>query len=129
MGFNIGKTFSNFGKGIKSGFEKFGRNARADLSSAGKFIKDKALPVIEKIASGVATGLKYATPVLGAIAPELLPLAFGASKIAGLIGSGAHVARQGIKQGEQVVSSLKKGDLAGATQAGLSLRGSARMLM
>ena len=123
MGFNINKAFSNFGKQVKSGFEKFGKNAVRDLSTAGKFIKNEALPEIQKYSGKISQGINYAMPVIGAIAPELLPFAVGASKIAGLVSKGAGVARQGITSGENVVERLKRGDIKGATQAGKDLRG------
>ena len=128
MGFNIGKAFSNFGKGMKRGFTKFGKQAGHDFSSAGTWIKTKALPTVEKFAGDVGKGINYAMPVIGAIAPELLPFAMGASKIAGIIGKGAGITRKGIQSGENVVERLKRGDVAGATQAGRDLRGGAMSL-
>jgi hypothetical protein len=112
--FSISKAFSNLGKGFKTGV---GRSLR-QLSSAGTYIKQKALPVVEKVAGGVSKGLMYAMPVLGAVAPELLPVALGASKLAGVIGQGAGTLRKGIQSGENAVERLKRGDVAGAISAG-----------
>lgn len=123
MAININKAFSKFGKGIKSKFEKFGKTALGDVKEVGSFIKNKALPAVEKVAGQIGKGIQYATPVLTALAPELLPFAMGASKVAGLIGKGTQIAKKGITSGEAIVSSLKKGDQAGATQAGADLRG------
>jgi hypothetical protein len=112
--YSLSKAFSNLGKGFKTGV---GRSLR-QLSSAGTYIKQKALPVVEKVAGGVSKGLMYSIPVLGAVAPELIPVALGASKLAGVIGQGAGTLRKGIQSGENAVERLKRGDVAGALSAG-----------
>jgi hypothetical protein len=115
--YSVGKAFSNLGKGFKTGV---GRSLR-QLSSAGTYLKKKALPTVEKVAGAVGKGITYAMPVLGAVAPELLPVAFGASKLAGVIGQGAGTLRKGIQSGENAVERLKRGDVAGAVSAGREL--------
>lgn len=106
------RFFGNVGKG----FRRFGKQVESGLKTAGNFIADKALPVIEKVAKGVATGLQYATPVIGALAPEFLPLAMGAGALAKTIGSVAGTSRKAIgagkqivKAGEGIVSGIQKG--------------------
>lgn len=121
---SFSKAFSNLGKGFKTG----GMRSLQQLSSAGTYLKKKALPIVEKVAGGVSKGLMYSIPVLGAVAPELLPVALGASKLAGLIGSGAGTLRKGIQSGENAVERLKRGDVAGAISAGKDLRGNVMSL-
>jgi hypothetical protein len=122
--FSISKAFSNLGKGFKTG----GMRSLRQLSSAGTYLKNKALPIVEKVAGGVSKGLMYSIPVLGAVAPELLPVALGASKLAGVIGQGAGTLRKGIQSGENAVERLKRGDVAGAIVAGKDLRGNVMSL-
>lgn len=114
-------SFGSFGKGLKTGLGKLGKDAMRVSS----FVRDKALPVVSKVAEGVSKGIKMGLPVLGAVAPELLPLAYGASKVAGLVGKGADITRKGITQGQKVISSLEKGDIVGATKQGKELRNTA----
>lgn len=113
----INRDVNRFFGGVGKGFRRFGKQVGSGLKKAGEFIADKALPVIEKVAKGVATGLQYATPALGVLAPELLPFALGAGALAKTIGSAAGGARKAIgigrnvvRAGEEVVSGIKKGN-------------------
>lgn len=115
----IQRDFNRFFGGVGQGFRRFGKQVGSGLKKAGEFIADKALPVIEKVAKGIGTGLKYASPVIGALAPELLPFALGAGALAKTIGSAAGGARKAIgigknivRSGEQVVSGIQKGNAA-----------------
>lgn len=113
----IGRDINRFFGGVGAGIRKVGKQIGSGLKTAANFVAEKALPVIEKVASGVATGLKYATPLIGAIAPEFLPLALGAGALANTIGSAAGAGRRAIGIGKQiasavpmVVSGLQKGN-------------------
>lgn len=105
----IQRQARGFFKHVGAGFRRFGSEAGKDLKSAGKFIEKKALPVIEKVAKGVATGLKYATPVIGVLAPELLPVALGAGALAKTIGTAAGASRKAIGAGREIVGGIKSG--------------------
>lgn len=122
MAISIGQKIERFGQKIKSGAEKFGKKVGRDLLSAGKFVKEKALPEIEKLAGQAGAGIKKATPYIAGIAPELLPVAIGAGKLASAIGKGAAGGRKAIGQGEQTVEAIKRGDVKSAVMSGKALR-------
>ncbi len=122
MAINIGKSLSRFGKQVAGGVSRFAKEAVKDFSTAGKFVRDKALPAIEKVAGQVGKGLSYATPFVAGIAPELLPFVAGASALAKQVGKGASSGRRAIQQGEDVISGIKSGDTQKAIQAGQGLR-------
>lgn len=102
----IGRDINRFFGGVGSGIRKVGKQIGSGLKTAANFVAEKALPVIEKVASGVATGLKYATPLIGAIAPEFLPIAMGASALANTIGSAAGAGRKAIGLGKSIASAV-----------------------
>jgi hypothetical protein len=94
---DAGKGLRNFGNSVESGFNKGVR-----------FVEKKALPLVEKVAGGISKGLSYATPVLGMIAPELLPIALGANALAKTIKSGAHSGIQAIESGRKIVKEVQQ---------------------
>ena len=102
----IGRDINRFFGRVGNGIQKFGGQVVGGLKKAGDFIVDKGLPIVEKVASGIATGLKYATPLIGAIAPEFLPIAMGAGALASTIGNAAGSARRVIGTAKQVVSAV-----------------------
>ena len=97
MGFQfkqIGKAFHKIGNKIGAGVNKIGNKIGAGLHTAETFIKEKALPVVEKVAGYAQKGISMAMPVISAIAPELTPFAMGASAIAGKIKQGAQIGQK-----------------------------------
>lgn len=112
MGFNLGREFRKFG-------QKFVKGANTAIN----FTQNKLLPSVEKVAGQVAGGIgKYGIPIVAGVAPELLPVAFGAQKLAQAVSSGAHQGRAMIGTGRKVVADLKSGDTAGAIAHGQQLR-------
>lgn len=102
----IGRNINRFFGGIGSGIRKVEKQIGSGLKTAANFVAEKALPVIEKVASGVATGLKYATPLIGVVAPEFLPIALGAGALAKTIGSAAGAGRKAIGIGKSIASAV-----------------------
>lgn len=122
MGFLL-KGTNRFFRNVGSGFRKFGHQVSSGLKTAGDFVAKKALPVIEKVAKGVATGLTYAAPAIGVLAPEFAPLAMGAKALATTIGNAAHTGRKVIKSVNEVASGIQSGNaqkIIGGVQSGAS---------
>jgi len=122
MAINVGKSLSRFGRQVSTGVSRFAKEAVKDFSTAGKFVRDKALPAIEKVAGKVAGGIAKASPFIAGIAPELAPIALGISGLAKGVQKVAQGGRRAIQQGEDVVSGIKSGDTQKAIQAGQALR-------
>jgi len=119
----IKQDFQRFGQKVRQGFQRFGQKATRDFQSAGKFIKEKALPAIENIAGKVGKGiLQYGLPIASLVAPELTPLLAGAGAIASRVGSAAGTGRKLITAGEKVVGAVKTGDVGKIAVAGLEGR-------
>lgn len=102
MGFQfkqIGHFAHKIGNKLVSGVNKIGNKVKGALMSAESYVKEKALPVVEKVAGLAQQGLKMALPAITAVAPELAPFAMGASAIAGKIkqGSGMAIRRPPMK--------------------------------
>lgn len=126
-------AFDNFGKGLKRGFNDFAVKAQrafepsnilAGLKTAGKWVADKALPVVQQIASGVATGAKYLAPALA-----FTPLAEFAPAVAGigaLAGAGARAlgsGRKALKVAGEAVDAVNRPSLEKTAQLGSKLSG------
>jgi hypothetical protein len=97
MGFQfkqIGKAFHKIGNKIGAGVHKIGNKIASGIHSAEAFVKEKALPVVEKVAGAVQRGINMALPAITAVAPELTPFAMGASAIAGKVKEGSRMAIQ-----------------------------------
>jgi hypothetical protein len=98
--------FKKLGRGLKKAFRKGG--------SVSKFFK-KGLPsglekvggVANKIGRVAGKVLKYATPVIGAVAPELLPALAGANLLAGAARQGGGLAKQAAGDYRSVVGGKK----------------------
>lgn len=102
------------GNKVVSGAHSIGKLAgKVDAvgSKVIQFAEKKALPIAEKVASGLNKGLKIATPLVGSFAPELLPALMGAQKLSGL-------ADKGLKKAEQGVEALKAGQMKARQVAG-----------
>lgn len=122
MAINVRKVLSRFGRQVSTGTQRFAKEAVKDFSTAGKFVRDKALPAIERVAGQVGKGLAVATPFIAAVAPELAPIAFGASRLASALVQGASTGRRAIKSAEDTVGALRRGDTQSAIQSGQALR-------
>jgi hypothetical protein len=81
-------------------FRKLTHTAGRALAKTADFVEKKALPTIEKVAGAVSKGISYATPLLGAAAPELLPVAFAAKAL-------ANRASKASMSGEKLVGSIR----------------------
>jgi hypothetical protein len=122
MGFLL-KGTNRFFQNVGTGFRRFGHQVSKGLRTAGEFVAKKALPVIEKVAKGVATGLTYAAPAIGVLAPELAPLAMGAKALASTIGNAASTGRKVIRSVNEVASGIQSGNaqrIIGGVQSGAS---------
>jgi hypothetical protein len=100
MGFfnKYGKKLHKFGEKLQSGIHtvaKFGGKME-------NFVEKKALPVAGAIAKGLDVGLKIATPVIGAVAPELLPAVVGGEMLVKGIRKGIDTGQKGLKLGKQL---------------------------
>lgn len=111
------------GRTLKSGFEDFGRKAKQGFTDLGNTIKEKALPVLEKVSDALHTGAGYASQGLGAAMPVLglIPgvgqaaqlaqkVAQGVSLGTGLASSALHAVNN--PSGGNVISALR--NVAGA---------------
>jgi hypothetical protein len=104
-----------FGHKMSNQAHTFGNKLNKAVTKATSFVEKKALPFAEKVASGVEKGIKFAEPLVGTLAPELLPeleAAKGLSKMA----------RKGIHTGEKIVDKVQ-GAQAKAIQAAKGLEG------
>ncbi len=120
-------VFHKIGQKVSAGFHKFGQQASRDLKSVGKFVRDKALPAVEKVAGQVGRGIaKYGVPIASAVAPELLPVVAGAAGIARGVAKAAGTGRSLIASGEKVVSAVKSGDVGRIKAAAMEGRGELR---
>jgi len=108
------KFFRNIGKG----FRQFGRKAERDLNTAINFTEGKLLPVVEKVAGGVA---KYA-PLAAAVAPEFAPAILAVGAGAKVVQQGAKAGRQLIGTGRKVVGAIRAGDVGTAVREGQNFR-------
>jgi hypothetical protein len=111
MGFLLRGT-NRFFRNVGGSFRRFGSQASKGIATAGKFIEKKALPVIEKVAGGVATAAKIATPLLLAsgVGAELAPLAAAVGAGASAVQRGAGQARSVIRSANTVASGIRTGD-------------------
>ena len=102
------RQFEKFGSRLKKGFTDFDVKAGKGLAQAGRFIEQKALPVIQKVAGGIAKVASIAAPILLAsgVGAEFAPLALG-------IAAGA-----GAAHGGELPRSRRDGDTAGDHAAG-----------
>jgi hypothetical protein len=102
-------AFENFGRGIKRGFEDFGVKARKGLETAGRFIVEKAAPVVQQIAGGIATGAKFLAPAL-AFTPlaEFAPLVAGVGLAAGAAERAIGTGRKVVKVAGQAIQAIQR---------------------
>jgi hypothetical protein len=126
-------AFDKFGKGLKKGFSDFAvkadralqpKNVLAGLKTAGQFIERKALPVLQKVASGIATGAKYIAPAL-AFTPlaEFAPLVAGVGAGAGIAAKALGSGRKALKTAGQVVDAVNRPSLEKTAKLGTKLSG------
>lgn len=114
------EQFQRLGQKVGSGIQRLGQQAGRDLKSAGAFVRDKALPVIENVAGKVGAGLtKYGVPIAAAVAPEFLPAVAAAGALASRVGAAAGTGRALIKAGENVVGAVQSGKTGRIAAAGL----------
>jgi len=101
IGFN--RFLNNAGKGLRS----FAGQAASGITKGARFLGKEVLPIVEKVAGGVATAASYAAPVL-AFTPfaEFAPLVAGAGLAARGIQKGAQAGQRAIKTATQVVDTV-----------------------
>ena len=90
-----------------SGLRSFAGQAASGITKGARFLGKEILPVVEKVAGGVATAASYAAPVL-AFTPlaEFAPAVLGAGMAAKAIQKGAQVGQRAIKTATQVVDTV-----------------------
>lgn len=93
IGFN--KFLNNAGKGIRS----LAGQAASGITKGARFLGKEVLPIVEKVAGGVATVASYAAPVLA-----YSPLAEFAPAVAA-IGLGAKALQKGAQAGERAINT------------------------
>ncbi len=100
--------FHKFGKKL----HKFGQKVEKGVHAVAKigakvehFVEKKALPIAGAVAKGLDVGLKVVAPVIGAVAPELLPVVAGGEKLIGGIRKGIKAGEKGLKLGKQVAKT------------------------
>ena len=104
------RQFEKFGSRLKKGFTDFDVKAGKGLAQAGRFIEQKALPVIQKVAGGIAKVASIAAPILLAsgVGAEFAPLALGIAAGAGAAERAIGTGRKVLKVAGQVVDAVKK---------------------
>jgi hypothetical protein len=98
--------FKKLGRGLKKAFRKGG--------AVSKFFK-KGLPsglekvggIANKVGRVAGKVLQYATPVIGAVAPQFLPALAGANALAGAARQGGSLAKQAAGDYRSVVGGKK----------------------
>jgi hypothetical protein len=98
--------FKKLGRGLKKAFKKGG--------AVSKFFK-KGLPsglekvggIANKVGRVASKVLQYATPLIGAVAPQFLPALAGASALAGAARQGGGLAKQAAGDYRSVVGGKK----------------------
>jgi len=102
--------FHKYGKKLRKFGEKVHKGVHQVSKFGGKmenFLEKKALPVAGAIAKGLDVGLKIATPVIGAVAPELLPAVIGGELLVKGIRKGIDTGQKGLKLGKQLKKTTK----------------------
>jgi len=104
------KGTNKFFRGIGAGARRFGSQFASGVTKGARILGKEILPVVEKVAGGVATASKYVAPVL-AVSPlaEFAPAVVAAGAAASAVQRGAHTARKVIKQGTDVVNTVNSG--------------------
>jgi hypothetical protein len=105
--------FNKFMNKARSGVRSFASGAAHGIAKSARFLGKEVLPVVEKVAGGVATAAKYAAPVL-AFTPlaEFAPAVGAVGLAAGGIAKGARYGQKVIKDATKVadaVSTVGKG--------------------
>ena len=122
------KKLKKFGHKLSADAHKLGTKVNKTVGKAVDYAEKKALPVAEKVASGLKKGISLAEPLVGSVAPELIPALEAGKKLSGMAEKGLNGAEKGIstvkagqakavamaKQAEAGVSKAVKGDFAGA---------------
>lgn len=118
------RQFEKFGSNLKKGFSDFGVKAGRDLATAGRFIERKALPVLQKVAGGVAKAASFAAPLLLAsgIGAEFAPLALGVAAGAKAAERAIGTGRKVLKVAGEVVDVAKKPSIEKAISVGQNVR-------
>lgn len=91
------RQFEKFGSNLKKGFTDFGVKAGKDLSSAGRYIAKKGLPIAQEVLGGLGKAAALAAPLLlySGVGAEFAPVALG-------IAAGAKAAEFAIKSGRRI---------------------------
>jgi hypothetical protein len=91
------RQFEKFGQNVKRAFRP--QNIQRGFRRFGEFVQKKVLPIGEKVLSGIATGARYAAPVLLAsgVGAEFAPIAFGIGAAAGAGAKAIHTGRKILK--------------------------------
>jgi hypothetical protein len=118
------RQFEKFGSRLKKGFTDFDVKAGKAFGQAGRFIEQKALPVIQKVAGGIAKAASVAAPLLLAsgIGAEFAPLALGVAAGAGAAERAIGTGRKALKVAGEVVDVIKKPSIEKAIAVGQNVR-------
>jgi hypothetical protein len=106
------RQFEKFGANLKKNFQTFGVKAGKDLSTAGKFIAKKALPVIQEVVGGIGKAAALAAPLLlySGVGAEFAPIALG-------VAAGAKATEFAIASGRKIAKAAQAAQAAKAEAA------------
>ena len=96
------KKIRKLGHKVTADAKKLGQKASYAVHKAVEFAETKALPIAEKVASGIKKGISIAEPLIGSVAPELLPALEAGKKLSGM-------ADKGLKRADKAVATVKAG--------------------
>ena len=104
------KGTNKFFRGLGAGARRFGNYVAGGITKGARILGKDVLPVVEKVAGGIATASKYVAPVL-AVSPlaEFAPAVVAAGAGAAAIQRGAKMGMKVIKQGTDVVNAVNSG--------------------
>lgn len=114
----LGK-YRTFGAKAVRGVLKLGQKMNHGVDKAVNFIEKKGLPIAHKISHIGAKALKIATPAIGVVAPEAIPVLLAGQKGLSMLDKATGAVEKGIKVGKSASRTLdkfRKGDVAGGIQ-------------
>jgi hypothetical protein len=105
MGFlhKFGQKLHKLGNKLDKGIHQVGKFG----VKFGHFVEKKALPIAKSLTKSLDNTLKIATPIVGAVAPEFLPLVVGAEMATKQARRGFRSVDKGIKAVKQINEGVK----------------------